>query len=336
MRPPTDRRRRHRRRRHRHRDRLALRAARPAGAPSSTPTRPAARGTPPPACSRRSPNCTTPRPPLLRLSLDSLGRYPAFAAELDRRDRAADRAARSAARSRSPGTAPTSPRCTTCTRSRAALGLDAELLTGRELRELEPALAPGLPGGLLAPGDHQVDPRLLHARSGRGRAPRAGVACVGPTAGVDRGQRDGSPASRWPTAPSCRPATSCSRPGAWSGTVAGVPPRPSPPVRPVKGQTLRLRLPGPPRLDHVVRGDGQGIAGLRRAARRRRARRRRLESRRPASTRAARRRGVRAAARRAVGAARTRRGGARGGQHRAAARLARQRAASSGRPASPG
>src|SRR6187549_3752056 len=30
------------------------------------------------------------------------------------------------------------------------------------LRDLEPAVAPGLPGGLLAAGDHQVDPVGLH------------------------------------------------------------------------------------------------------------------------------------------------------------------------------
>ena len=42
------------------------------------------------------------------------------------------------------------------------LGLTSRLLTGRELRELEPALAAGLPGGLLAESDHQVDPRRLH------------------------------------------------------------------------------------------------------------------------------------------------------------------------------
>jgi glycine oxidase len=32
-------------------------------------------------------------------------------------------------------------------------------------------------------------------------------------------------------------------------------------VRPVKGQTLRLRLPGPPRLNHVIRAAVKGTAG---------------------------------------------------------------------------
>jgi glycine oxidase len=46
--------------------------------------------------------------------------------------------------------------------------------------------------------------------------------------------------------------------GAWSAQVPGVPAEVSPPVRPVKGQTLRLRLPGEPRLSHVVRATVKG------------------------------------------------------------------------------
>jgi glycine oxidase len=42
--------------------------------------------------------------------------------------------------------------------------------------------------------------------------------------------------------------------GAWSAHVDGLPAEVVPPVRPVKGQTLRLRLPGRPRLNGVVRG----------------------------------------------------------------------------------
>ncbi len=43
-----------------------------------------------------------------------------------------------------------------------SLGLRTELVTGRELRKLEPALASGLPGGLVAHDDCQVDNRRLH------------------------------------------------------------------------------------------------------------------------------------------------------------------------------
>jgi glycine oxidase len=136
------------------------------------------------------------------------------------------------------------------------LGIDATLLTGRELRELEPALAAGLPGGLLARGDHQVDPRLLHTaivaaaahagvhtRSARARLDVAGDQAVGVR--LD----DGTALSA---------ATVVLAAGAWSGQVDGVPAEFAPPVRPVKGQTLRLRLPGDARLRRVVRGTVKG------------------------------------------------------------------------------
>jgi glycine oxidase len=138
----------------------------------------------------------------------------------------------------------------------AGLGADARLLTGRELRELEPALAPGLPGGLLAPGDHQVDPRLLHAAllaAGQQR----GVRVVESAAAllVDRDRVAGVRvtggvvvSSRWVVVAA----------GCWSGAIEGLPRAVAPPVRPVKGQTLRLRLPGRPRLERVVRAAVKG------------------------------------------------------------------------------
>jgi glycine oxidase len=46
--------------------------------------------------------------------------------------------------------------------------------------------------------------------------------------------------------------------GSWVGRVAGLPPEAILPVRPVKGQTLRLRLSGRPRIRHVVRATVQG------------------------------------------------------------------------------
>ena len=99
---------------------------------------------------------------LLALNLESAARYPAFAAELaeltgidvgfrrcgtvavgwDAADLAAMRQLHAFQRS---------------------LGVESALLTSRELRELEPALAAGLPGGLWAENDHQVDNRKLHA-----------------------------------------------------------------------------------------------------------------------------------------------------------------------------
>jgi glycine oxidase len=136
-----------------------------------------------------------------------------------------------------------------------SVGADAQLLTGRELRELEPALAPGIPGGLLAAEDHQVDPRSLH-RALTTAAELAGVRTLRGTAEVLAGERvtgvrlaDGTEVS----GPSVVNAA-----GAWAAGVSGIPAEAAAPVRPVKGQTLRLRLPGPARLQHVVRGSVRG------------------------------------------------------------------------------
>ena len=133
------------------------------------------------------------------------------------------------------------------------LGVSTELLTGQDLRRLEPALAAGLPGGLLAPDDHQVDSRALHAalltaaeQSGARIVARrvAELRCVADRAvgvGLDGG--DVLDAS-----------TVVLAAGAWSARVAGVP---DAPIRPVKGQTVHLRTGGP-LLEHVVRGEVKG------------------------------------------------------------------------------
>jgi glycine oxidase len=135
------------------------------------------------------------------------------------------------------------------------LGLDVERLTSRECRRLEPALSPTVRGGLRVDGDHQVDPRRLVEA----------LLIAGPAAGaevlrrrvveitVDRGDRvEGVRLDDGTTV-----ATECVvlAAGAWSGTVGGLPPDSLPPVRPVKGQLLRLRnRTGPALLNGNVRG----------------------------------------------------------------------------------
>lgn len=138
----------------------------------------------------------------------------------------------------------------------STLGIDAMLLTGRELRELEPRLAAGLPGGLHAAGDHQVDPRLLHAAI-LAAADRAGVHRRSARARLDVGS-DRAVGVRLDDGSTLSAETVVLAAGAWSGQFDGVPAEFAAPVRPVKGQTLRLRLPGEPRLRHVVRGSVRG------------------------------------------------------------------------------
>lgn len=137
----------------------------------------------------------------------------------------------------------------------AGLGVEATLLSGRELRALEPGLAPGIPGGMHVPGDHQVDPRLLQAALLTG-ARRAGVRMLATEAAVtvERDRVTGVQAGDT----SIAAGTVVVAAGTWSGRVAGLPPELAPPVRPVKGQTLRLRLPAPERVRPVVRAEVKG------------------------------------------------------------------------------
>ncbi|MFI1739126.1 glycine oxidase ThiO [Streptomyces sioyaensis] len=124
-------------------------------------------------------------------------------------------------------------------------GLDSQWLTGRECRRLEPMLAPGVRGGLRVDGDHQVDPRRLASallvaceRAGvgfhRSRAARLTVA-GGRATGAELA--DGTRLSAGQVVLAA---------GSESGRLAGVPDGVLPPVRPVKGQVLRLRLPEVP------------------------------------------------------------------------------------------
>ncbi|MEV4995031.1 glycine oxidase ThiO [Streptomyces niveus] len=142
-------------------------------------------------------------------------------------------------------------------------GLESEWLTGRECRRLEPMLAPGVRGGLRVDGDHQIDPRRLAAalvtaceRTGvvfhRAWAERlrvagdraAGVTLAG---GPDRGAE--LDAGQVVIAG-----------GSLSGRLAGVPDDVVAPVRPVKGQVLRLTVPRPyaPFLSRTLRAEVRG------------------------------------------------------------------------------
>ncbi|WP_409332957.1 glycine oxidase ThiO [Trujillonella humicola] len=117
------------------------------------------------------------------------------------------------------------------------LGLSTDRLTGREARRREPSLTPRVRGGLLVSGDLSLDPRELHpvllaaAEAAGVRLVRSRVAgllvedgrAVG--IGLDGGDE-------------VRAATVVLALGALSARLPGAP---ALPVRPVKGQVLRLR-----------------------------------------------------------------------------------------------
>jgi glycine oxidase len=132
-----------------------------------------------------------------------------------------------------------------------SLGLSTELVTGRELRSLEPALASGLPGGLVAADECQVDNRLLRDALLLALE-RAGARLVRERAAAVSG--DGAVLAG---GDALLAGTVVVAAGAWSGQLDGVPAE-AVPVHPVKGQTLRLRLSGEAPLRHVVRGVVRG------------------------------------------------------------------------------
>ncbi|MEV2247848.1 glycine oxidase ThiO [Streptomyces sp. NPDC049970] len=138
-------------------------------------------------------------------------------------------------------------------------GLESEWLSGRECRRLEPMLAPGVRGGLRVDDDHQVDPRRL-ASALVTACERAGVAFRRTWVGrlrVTDGRavgavlRDGTELAAGQVVLAG---------GSLSGRLEGVPEAVVPPVRPVKGQVLRLTVPAAyaPFLSRTVRAVVRG------------------------------------------------------------------------------
>jgi glycine oxidase len=121
-----------------------------------------------------------------------------------------------------------------------SFGIPARRLTARECRHEEPMLDPSIRGGLLAADDASVDPRLLTsvllaaavmAGADIIRQPAAEIlSASGRAAGARLG--DGTRIlARWVVLAA----------GWNSGSIEGLPAGAAPPLRPVKGQILRLR-----------------------------------------------------------------------------------------------
>ncbi|MFV0136499.1 glycine oxidase ThiO [Streptomyces sp. HMX87] len=138
-------------------------------------------------------------------------------------------------------------------------GLGSEWLSGRDCRRLEPMLAPGVRGGLRVDGDHQIDPRRL-ARALVTACERAGV--VFHRVRAERLTVTGDRATGVVTADGTELAAGRTvlAAGSLSGRLAGVPEDVLPPVRPVKGQVVRLTMPRHPAplLNRTVRAVVRG------------------------------------------------------------------------------
>jgi glycine oxidase len=208
--------------------------------------------------------------PLLRLALASAAMYPAFVEELAQ------------AAGRDPGYLSCGTMLAARDRDEAealdrelafreGLGLPVRRLRASEARRLEPALAPTLRLALEIPDDRAIDPRMLCVALGEAVTRAGGVVRTGAdvaelslsarrVCGVRLGDGERVPAEQVVIAA-----------GAWSGAVGGLPETARIPIRPVKGQILRLHDPaGPglltrvlrmPRCYLVPRGDGRYVLG---------------------------------------------------------------------------
>jgi glycine oxidase len=139
-----------------------------------------------------------------------------------------------------------------------ALGLDVEDLSARALRDLEPALAPGVRRGAFAGAECSVDPAAL-VRVLLAIATRAGVAVR--RASVRRVVRSGGDTDRvtgieLDDGEVVHAGAVVVAAGAWSGQLGGLPGGAGLPVRPVKGQVLTLRQRDD---DVVVRHTVRGV-----------------------------------------------------------------------------
>jgi glycine oxidase len=156
---------------------------------------------------------------------------------------------------------------------REAMGLAVERLLASEARRREPALAPTLRLALDVPGDHAIDPRALSAalaaavqRAGGALREGAEVARVLTTPDGERVEGVELTGGERVEADQVVIAA-----GAWAGALGGLPAHARVPVRPVKGQIMRLRdRTGPGLLTRTIRmqpgylvprGDGRYVLG---------------------------------------------------------------------------
>jgi len=137
-------------------------------------------------------------------------------------------------------------------RFREGRGLPVEWLSGTEARELEPLLSPRVSGGMWIPDDHEVDNRTLVVALAAALRAKGGTLHEGtPVLSV---AGDGARALGVVTAEGQHEAdVTVLAAGAWSGGIPGIPEHALPPVRPVKGQIVSLRLTRDCPLGHVIR-----------------------------------------------------------------------------------
>ena len=132
------------------------------------------------------------------------------------------------------------------------LGLNVEWLSGQEAREIEGALSPYVTAAIRCQTDHQVDNRLMAQALERAYQGRGGV--LHQNSSVERIVIENGTATGVQTQDGFQEADVCIlAAGCWSGGIDGLPDTLIPPVRPVKGQMLALRMQDGVILKNVIR-----------------------------------------------------------------------------------
>ena len=157
--------------------------------------------------------------------------------------------------------------------SQQQLGLDVEWITGREAREIEPALSPRVTAAIRCTADHQVDNRRMVTALQRAYQACGGVlhenSCVeqievknGAATGVWVRTSEPSPSDNRRARACPSPSRSASlhaadaivlAAGPWSSQIEGIPHAIRPPVRPIKGQMLALQMEAGITVQKVIR-----------------------------------------------------------------------------------
>jgi glycine oxidase len=135
---------------------------------------------------------------------------------------------------------------------RESLGLPVRWLPGSEGRDIEPLLSPKITGAIWLPDDSQINNRNLVAVMKDALIARGGV--IKENTPVTSVEIDGNRVTavhfdgeRLDVSGAVVAA------GCWSNRIEGIPKAIRPPVRPVKGQIVSLRMDGEYDFNHVVR-----------------------------------------------------------------------------------
>ncbi|MYC76291.1 glycine oxidase ThiO [Candidatus Poribacteria bacterium] len=132
------------------------------------------------------------------------------------------------------------------------LGLDVTWLTGREAREIEPALSPRVTAAIRCESDHQVDNRLMVKALQHAYQRYGGVLYENST--IERIVIKSEIVTGVQTQESFQTADMIVlAAGCWSAQIEGLPDTIVPPVRPVKGQMLALQMEAGIRVKNVIR-----------------------------------------------------------------------------------